>query len=148
MILKRLRENRKWSQEQLAIMAGLSVRTIQRIERGQSASLESLKSLASVLEISISTLEQEIFMIDKTSEKWKSLPLLFRLNFVGSEVSWLGLSQRKYWIRGEQFTVIAGVVIFALGFLHKDFYLAGISLVLTAYAISLVTRMGDGYGIW
>ena len=60
MILKRLRENKKWSQEQLAIMAGLSVRTIQRIERGQSASMESLKSLASVLEVSISTLEQEI----------------------------------------------------------------------------------------
>lgn len=45
MILKRLREQKKWSQEQLAIMAGLSVRTIQRIERGQSASVESLKSL-------------------------------------------------------------------------------------------------------
>ena len=148
MILKRLRENKKWSQEQLAIMAGLSVRTIQRIERGQSASVESLKSLASVLEVSISTLEQEIYMIDKTSEKWKALPLLFRLNFVGSEVSWLGLSQRKYWIRAEKLCAIAGFVICAMGLLHKDFYIGGTFLILTAYATSLVTRMGDKYAIW
>ena len=148
MILKRLRENKKWSQEQLAIMAGLSVRTIQRIERGQSASMESLKSLASVLEVSISTLEQEIFMIDKTSEKWKTLPLLFRLNFVGSEVSWLGLSQRKYWIRAEKLCAFSGIVIFAMGLLHKDFFIAGTFMVLTAYVTSLVTRMGDQYAIW
>ncbi len=57
MILKRLREDRKWSQEQLARMAGLSVRTIQRIERGHKASFESLKSLASVFEVNFSTLD-------------------------------------------------------------------------------------------
>lgn len=148
MILKRLRENKKWSQEQLAIMSGLSVRTIQRIERGQSASVESLKSLASVLEVSISTLEQEIYMIDKTSEKWKALPLLFRLNFVGSEVPWLGLSQRKYWIRAEKLCAIAGFIICAMGLLHKDFYIGGTFLILTAYVTSLVTRLGDKYAIW
>lgn len=101
-----------------------------------------------MLEVNISTLEQEIFIIDKTSEKWKALPLLVRLSFLGSEVSWFGLSQRKYWIRGEQFAAIAGLVMFAMGFLHKDFYSAGIFMVLTAYAISLVTRMGDKYAIW
>lgn len=148
MILKRLRENKKWSQEQLALMAGLSVRTIQRIERGQSASVESLKSLASVLEVSVSTLEQEIVMIDKMSEKWKALPLLFRLNFVGSEVPWLGLSQRKLWIRGEQFAAISGVVFFVMGLLHPAFLAGGASLLLCAYATSLVTRMGDKYAIW
>ncbi len=34
MILRKLRKDRKLSQEQLAIMSGLSVRTIQRIENG------------------------------------------------------------------------------------------------------------------
>jgi transcriptional regulator with XRE-family HTH domain len=34
-------------------MSGLSVRTIQRIENGENASLETLKSLASVFEINI-----------------------------------------------------------------------------------------------
>lgn len=73
MILKKLRENRKWSQEQLALMAGLSVRTIQRIEHGHKASFESLKSLASVLEVNISTLEQQIIMIAKNSDEWKKI---------------------------------------------------------------------------
>jgi len=42
MLVQKLRLQRGWSQEQLAIVSGLSVRTIQRIERGQSASLETL----------------------------------------------------------------------------------------------------------
>lgn len=42
MLVQKLRLQRGWSQEQLAIVSGLSVRTIQRIDRGQSASLETL----------------------------------------------------------------------------------------------------------
>ena len=47
-----------WSQQQLADLSGLSARTIQRIEQGQSASTESLKSLAAVFEIDFSTLQE------------------------------------------------------------------------------------------
>ena len=36
MLVQKLRLQRGWSQEQLAVVSGLSVRTIQRIERGQS----------------------------------------------------------------------------------------------------------------
>ena len=46
MILKELRMSRQLSQEQLALMSGLNVRTIQRIESGHNASMESLKCLA------------------------------------------------------------------------------------------------------
>ncbi len=42
MLVQKLRLQRGWSQEQLATVSGLSVRTIPRIERGQSASLETL----------------------------------------------------------------------------------------------------------
>lgn len=48
-----------WSQEQLAEMSGLNVRTIQRIERGQKASFESLKSLAAVFDVHINELISE-----------------------------------------------------------------------------------------
>ena len=48
--IKKLRLERHWSQEQLAEMSGLSIRTIQRIEKGENAGLESLKSLAAVFE--------------------------------------------------------------------------------------------------
>jgi transcriptional regulator with XRE-family HTH domain len=103
MILKKLRENRKWSQEQLANMAGLSVRTIQRIERGHKASFESLKSLASVFEVNVSKLEQEIVMIDKTSEEWRKLPFFVKLAFTGPDYPWMGIYQKKSYIRGEKY---------------------------------------------
>lgn len=50
------RERRAWSQEQLANVAGLGLRTIQRIESSGSASLESVAALASVLEVPIDDL--------------------------------------------------------------------------------------------
>ena len=43
MIVRKLRIQRGWSQEQLAELTGLSVRTIQRVERGQSAGLGIVK---------------------------------------------------------------------------------------------------------
>ena len=61
-IVRKLRLQRGWSQEHLAQLTGLSVRTIQRIERGQKAGLESLSSLASVLEINIEDLQEEAEM--------------------------------------------------------------------------------------
>ena len=59
MIVRKLRLQRAWSQDQLAQFSGLNTRTIQRIERGQKASLESLKSLAAVFEIDVDELIQE-----------------------------------------------------------------------------------------
>ena len=56
MLVQKLRLRRGWSQEQLAHLSGLSVRTIQRIENGQSASTETLKSLASVFEMDFNEL--------------------------------------------------------------------------------------------
>jgi len=90
-----LREKRKISQEQLALMAGLSVRTIQRIERGHKASFESLKSLASVLEVKLSTLEQEIEMIDKTTDEWKNY-LFCQISICRARLSVDGNLQKEY----------------------------------------------------
>lgn len=67
MIVRKIRLQRGWSQEQLAELSGLSVRTIQRIERGQSAGLESLKSLAAVFELQVSDLQSELTMNTPTS---------------------------------------------------------------------------------
>lgn len=58
MIVRKLRLRRAWSQETLAELSGLSVRTIQRIERGKNPGLESLKALASVLEVDITVLQE------------------------------------------------------------------------------------------
>lgn len=57
MFMKSLRLERHWSQEQLAKLSGLNVRTIQRAEKGESVGLESLKSLAAVFEMSLDELK-------------------------------------------------------------------------------------------
>lgn len=54
--VKQLRLDKGWSQEELSQLSGLSVRTIQRIEQGNKAGLESLKALASVFELQVSDL--------------------------------------------------------------------------------------------
>jgi transcriptional regulator with XRE-family HTH domain len=58
MLIQKLRLQRGWSQEQLAEVSGLSVRTIQRLERGQTASVESLKALGAAFEIDFSDLKE------------------------------------------------------------------------------------------
>lgn len=49
--LRELRTGRQWSQEQLAQLSGLNLRTIQRLESGAKISTESLRALASVFEV-------------------------------------------------------------------------------------------------
>ena len=68
MIIRKLRLQRGQSQEQLAEMCGLSVRTIQRVERGQSNRLESLKAIAAVFEIDFTSLTEDIDMTTHIAE--------------------------------------------------------------------------------
>ena len=58
-VLLQLRKARSWSQDELAIASGLNLRTIQRIEKEASASLQSKKALASAFEIDVHDLEYE-----------------------------------------------------------------------------------------
>jgi transcriptional regulator with XRE-family HTH domain len=73
MLIQKLRLQRGWSQEQLAELSGLSVRTIQRLERGQTASVESLKAIASVFEIDFNRLKDP--EMDTTQDPLLSPPL-------------------------------------------------------------------------
>ena len=66
MLVRKLRLERGWSQETLAEVSGLSVRTIQRLERGGKASLESLSSLAATFGIPLSELSKEAEMYKET----------------------------------------------------------------------------------
>jgi transcriptional regulator with XRE-family HTH domain len=55
-LIRNERLKRAWSQEHLAQVTGLGLRTVQRIESGGNASLETVKALAAVLELSVETL--------------------------------------------------------------------------------------------
>lgn len=67
MIVRKLRLQRAWSQEHLAEASGLNVRTIQRIERGQKAGLESLNALAAAFDVDVETLRMDTTMNDTAS---------------------------------------------------------------------------------
>jgi transcriptional regulator with XRE-family HTH domain len=86
-ILKNQRDSRAWSQTQLAEVSGLSLRTIQRIEKTGVASQESTKSLAAVYECSITDLMtqnppkqlESRFIFSKMSSKAKLIHVLILL---------------------------------------------------------------------
>lgn len=59
MFVKSLRQKHNWSQQQLAQLSGLNIRTIQRVEKGESVGLETLKSLAAVFEVDVSVLKSK-----------------------------------------------------------------------------------------
>lgn len=52
-LIRAERERRAWSQEQLARVSGLGLRTIQRIEKTGAASFESAKALAAVFSLDV-----------------------------------------------------------------------------------------------
>jgi transcriptional regulator with XRE-family HTH domain len=73
-----LRKEHSWSQDELATAAGLNLRTIQRIENEGTASLQSLKAIASAFETDLENLKS---IPEKTMSKYeyKTLVLPFRV---------------------------------------------------------------------
>lgn len=57
--IKRWREERHWSQEHLADVAGIGLRTVQRIEKGEQASGETLKALAAAFNVDVMALTED-----------------------------------------------------------------------------------------
>lgn len=49
--IRRWREERRWSQEHLAQLAGVGLRTLQRIENGENASPDSVSALAAAFNV-------------------------------------------------------------------------------------------------
>ncbi|HDS1010385.1 TPA: helix-turn-helix transcriptional regulator [Stenotrophomonas maltophilia] len=66
--IRQLREQRRWSQEQLAEIAGLNVRAIQRVEQGKSASFDIRRALAHAPELSDIDAISKPFRLPTTEE--------------------------------------------------------------------------------
>ncbi len=151
MIIRKLRKQRNWSQDQLSKLSGLSLRTIQRIEGGNKASMESLKSLSAVFEIDIRNLEQGVVVVDKDSEQWKKAPLWVRIIFIGSNTVKF---KRKDAVILEIILIGTGIILSLAGLFHPDgnkaevLMLCSIAFILSAYYMSIKLRMGDKYLVW
>ena len=137
MIVRKLRSKRNWSQEQLADFCGLNVRTIQRVESGQKASIETLKCIASVFEVDISTLTEEITVIDKTSENWKQLPWLYRVNM-------LGMFTRRQVLISELCFLTIALIYWAFNVNPANTPI----FFMFAYLFSWLIRYGDKEKVW
>ncbi|MCG8492656.1 MAG: helix-turn-helix domain-containing protein [Sneathiellales bacterium] len=68
MTIKDRRLQKAWSQEYLAQVSGLSVRTIQRVESGHKAGLDTLQSLAAAFDIDVAELQEEGTMIKENAK--------------------------------------------------------------------------------
>src|SRR5690606_13474968 len=74
-LLKQERNKRAWSQEHLAQVTGLGLRTIQRIESSGMASNESIASIATVFEMTVAE-----FIREAPAHAQGSQPGLFQRN--------------------------------------------------------------------
>jgi uncharacterized membrane protein YhaH (DUF805 family) len=82
--LRELRLAQQWSQEQLAILSGLNLRTIQRLESGAKTSNESLRALAAVFDV-----PAESLLLSESTPSHNGLKamrdgMLNSLNFTGT----------------------------------------------------------------
>ncbi|MCO4856466.1 helix-turn-helix transcriptional regulator [Herbaspirillum sp. WGmk3] len=66
--VKFFRELRQWSQEQLAEISGLSVRTVQRIEQSEPSSMDSRRALARAFEFDDIDALNKLFAIPSAEE--------------------------------------------------------------------------------
>ena len=80
-LVKHLRSEKSWSQEELAIASGLNLRTVQRIEKEATASLQSKKALASAFGIAVKDLEQVETTVMKKHE-YKTLDIEWKQGFL------------------------------------------------------------------
>lgn len=141
MIVKRLRIKNGWSQDQLATFSGLSLRTIQRVEAGHPASMETINSLSSVFETDITKFAEEIDVIDKSLESWQNTPMWARMGV------W-GIRKRKIAFRWEIACAIIGLIAFiAAKFLNPLFAIL-LAFWAAAYWHAVSIRWIDNEKLW
>lgn len=127
-------------------MAGINVRTIQRLESGKNASIETQKCLAAALEIDINTLNQETVVIDKRSENWQNLPVWLKAWFVFNTLKLQ--PERRLVARMEKLLHGFGFSFCVAGMFSEPALVGGIVLLANGYFMSLIKYQGDKYAIW
>ncbi|KNC91830.1 helix-turn-helix domain-containing protein [Trabulsiella odontotermitis] len=123
--VKALRLKKAWSQEQLAEMTDLSVRTIQRIENGERPGLETLSALAAVFEVSVADLS--------TAPIEGEAPLDQRISDARHQVE-----QESHFWRAVLTAVVVCALLFALNRFTQPGYLWSLWVIAIWGALLLV----------
>jgi transcriptional regulator with XRE-family HTH domain len=138
-LVKKLRMAKNWSQEQLSEEAGLSLRTIQRLENGDNASIESIRALAAVFEIDPNELifsEDDVAMTPFDAVK---IGLLEFGNFSGTA------SRFEYW----WFFCFVVLLMAIATVIHEKAYIVVSLILLVPFIAAGNRRLHDvGYSGW
>jgi transcriptional regulator with XRE-family HTH domain len=148
------RERQLLSQERIAEMSGLSLRTVQRLEAGYRVSYASLRALAVAFRIDVDSLERELYAVNKSADddyvevpRWVRL-MSDRLHFGGQR-----MSRRDFRIV-ELFCIACAVIVFALSFLIPEHPRAQLvrtcafGAALSGYFVAANIRILDRYKLW
>ena len=158
MLIRKLREDRGISQEQLAEATQLSLRTIQRIEAGHRVSFASLRSLAATFDINVDLLERELYAMNAIKDEYIEKPLWVRLMF---GLPSLGRLNRSGLIRHESKLVAYAILAYMASFIvpRVEFsfwnlttvdalHFSAFSALFVAYIASVTFRLRDKFNTW
>jgi transcriptional regulator with XRE-family HTH domain len=153
MSFRSLRERRFLSQERLAELSGLSLRTIQRVEAGHRVSYASLRALAATLEMDVDLLERELYAMKQSTVDFVEIPRWVRLLTDGR---WMGappISRRQAHVH-EAICMGLGIVFLAASFLVNPRFVvtvlrvSGSFALVSGYLVSVGIRITDTYKLW
>jgi transcriptional regulator with XRE-family HTH domain len=153
------RENRGWSQEHLGNVAGLSLRTVQRIEKTGAASFESVTALAAVFSVDLAVLRVHESEPPRALRLSLELPMRLALALVSGALCalhfrWrafhesysLGFEWFDYGITGALFgaAVLCPYLRFGPGLVARALGLIGAS-ALSYYCAMLAATFAGGF---
>lgn len=147
------RERKLLSQEKVAEMSGLSLRTVQRLEAGHRVSYSSLRALSTAFDNDVDALERELYAMTKPEGEFVEIPRWVRLM---NDRMWFGgtrLSRRDVgWV--EAGCAACALVVFTCSFLvdseaRADSVRWGAVIAMSAgYLVSVFVRVHDKYRLW
>ncbi len=142
--IKRWREERCWSQEHLADAAGVSLRTVQRIENGEGASRESVMALAAAYNVDVIALtvdpraQAENELRRKSAKAINALRLGFLINLASYIFGMVVFAGISFSDGAGGYTMVVPAIWWTVG-------LAGFGL--TVVIVELVTHFQNKAGL-
>lgn len=153
MSFKQLRERRHLSQERLADISGLSLRTVQRLEAGHRVSYATLRTLAVALAMDVDALERALYAAPHAPHDFVELPRWIRRLRAGLADGAPGVARRQA-IACEAFAIGIGLLLLLAALLASSriavlaLQWAGIASLACGYGVSIATRVVDRYRGW
>jgi transcriptional regulator with XRE-family HTH domain len=132
--IKRWREERHWSQEHLAELAGVGVRTVQRIETDEKASGDSLKALAAAFNVDVMALtvdakrEAEVMLREKNAKVTAAMRLGFFIHLASYLFGMVVFAGISLSIGGERYAMLTPTIWWTVGLAGHALALALVEL--------------------